>query len=223
MLKTVLFDLDGTLLDTAADFTRVLNRMLQQRQLPEVAYQQVRMQVSNGARAVVQLGFGTTPEQEDFAGLLEAFLDNYAENLADETSLFPGMDKVLDAIEARGQRWGIVTNKPWRFTEPLLQQLGLEQRCAVAICPDHVSQRKPHAEPILLACKKLGVTTREGIYVGDHLRDIDSGRNAGMATVACRYGYIEQSDNIDSWQADHIVDDTMQLHELLCVLSEQED
>ncbi|MBD2859925.1 phosphoglycolate phosphatase [Spongiibacter sp. KMU-158] len=219
MLKTILFDLDGTLLDTAADFTRVLNGMLAEHNLPARQYSEVRTQVSNGARAVVELGFGITPEHPDFQARLEAFLDRYADNLADETSLFEGMDTVLAEIEQRGQQWGIVTNKPSRFTLPLLEQIGLAERCAVAICPDHVTHRKPHAEPILLACSQLNSAVSEGIYIGDHLRDIESGRNAGMATIACRYGYIAEDENIEDWQADHIVDSAQDLGTLLTRLS----
>ncbi len=219
MIKTILFDLDGTLLDTAADFTRVLNAMLAKAGRAEVPYQLVRNQVSNGARAVVELGFGISPEDSSFPPLLERFLDNYAANLADETSLFPGMDQVLTQIEQRGQSWGIVTNKPSRFTDPLLAQIGLAERCAVAICPDHVTHRKPHPEPILLACQQLGCAPDEGVYIGDHLRDIESGRSAGMMTIACRYGYISEDDDLASWQANHIVENTTELALLLASLS----
>ncbi len=215
MLKAILFDLDGTLLDTAADFTRVLNDMLADRDLPLCQYHQVRANVSNGARAVLELGFGLDPEHPDFPPLLEEFFDRYQAKLADETSLFPGMDNVLQEIEARNQVWGIVTNKPARFTTPLLAELALDQRCAIAVCPDHVTHRKPHAEPLLLACTQLGCSPEQAIYIGDHLRDIESGRNAGIKTVACRYGYIPDSEDIHSWGADYIVDSTAELGQLL--------
>ena len=206
ILKAVLFDLDGTLLDTAADFTTVLNTLLQQHGRPTVDYHRVRQTVSDGARAVVSMGFEQDMESPGFDSLLQSFLDAYAQHLAVGTTLFPGMAEQLTEIENRGMQWGIVTNKPARFTEPLLEALELQQRCATAICPDHVSNRKPHPEPIYLACQQLGVHPRNAIYLGDHRRDIDAGRNAGMATVACRYGYIHDGDNIENWGADYIID-----------------
>lgn len=215
MLKAVLFDLDGTLLDTAADFARVLNSLLAEHQLPLQDYQAVRECVSSGARAVLALGFELAPESAEFAALLEEFLDRYAASLSEQTTLFPGMDQQLRNLEERGIAWGIVTNKPSRFTEPLLRQLQLDKRCATTICPDHVNNRKPHPEPIYLACKNLDIRPAEAVYVGDHRRDIDAGRNAGMKTIACRYGYIPSGDNIADWQADAIIDHAEQLEAAL--------
>ena len=148
MLKAVLFDLDGTLLDTATDFTRVLNGLLNEHQRPLQHYEAVRRRVSDGARAEVKLGFGIDPDHPDFAALLAAFLDRYETQIAVETTLFPGMDAQLRKLEAQGLKWGIVTNKPSRFTEPLLRALDLDGRCGSAICPDHVTHRKPDPEPI---------------------------------------------------------------------------
>lgn len=206
MLKAVLFDLDGTLLDTAADFTRVLNSLLSEHGLPLQHYDAVRHRVSDGARAVVNLGFSLTPEHPDFDGLLNAFLDSYEQALSEQTSLFPGMDEQLQALEARDIAWGIVTNKPERFTTPLLEQLGLTERCATAICPDHVRERKPAAEPILLACAQLGIRADEAVYVGDHRRDIEAGQNAQMPTIACRYGYVSEGETPEDWNPDRIID-----------------
>lgn len=205
-LNAVLFDLDGTLLDTAADFTAVLNAQLQAHGRPAVDYHRVRQSVSDGARAVVSMGFDSMVDAPGFETLLQSFLDAYAEHLAVGTTLFPGMAEQLTRIEQRGMQWGIVTNKPARFTEPLLVALGLDQRCAATVCPDHVSNRKPHPEPIYLACQQLGIHPRQAIYLGDHRRDIDAGRNAGMPTVACRYGYIHDDDRIEDWGADFIID-----------------
>lgn len=204
-LRAVLFDLDGTLIDTASDFTLVLNEMLGERQHPPQDYQAVRQQVSNGARAVLHLGFSITEDSPNFSELLNEFFDRYEQQLAVGSCLFPGMDAVLQNLEDNGINWGIVTNKPARFTTPLLQALKLDTRCAVAICPDHVRNRKPDPEPILLACEKIACRSDEAIYVGDHIRDIDAGRNANMPTVACRYGYIEDGENIEDWCADHII------------------
>jgi phosphoglycolate phosphatase len=216
MLKAVLFDLDGTLLDTAIDFTTVLNAMLTERQLAPQSYDEVRKRVSDGARAVVSLGFQKLQEDDaEFQELLKEFLDRYLAQLAVSTTLFPGMNEVLDHIETRGLKWGIVTNKPARFTMPLLAAMGLDQRCATAICPDHVTDRKPHPEPIYLACKEIACLPAHAIYIGDHRRDIDAGRNASMRTVACAYGYVSAGDSAASWNADYIVDQALDLIPLI--------
>lgn len=212
MLKALLFDLDGTLLDTAADFTRVLNGLLAEHQRPPQSYEAVRRCVSDGARAVLSLGFALTEDDPAFDALLQAFLDRYADSLSEQTSLFPGMDAQLQELEAAGTAWGIVTNKPERFTLPLLEQLGLAARCATTICPDHVSNRKPHPEPLYLACKQLNISPSQAIYVGDHRRDIDAGRSAGMKTIACRYGYIPAGEDIRDWRASAIIDHADQLN-----------
>ncbi|NKI16861.1 HAD-IA family hydrolase [Spongiibacter sp. KMU-166] len=215
MLKAVLFDLDGTLLDTATDFTRVLNGLLNEHQRPLQHYEAVRRRVSDGARAVVNLGFGIDPDHPDFAALLAAFLDRYETQIAVETTLFPGMDAQLRKLEAQGLKWGIVTNKPSRFTEPLLRALDLDGRCGSAICPDHVTHRKPDPEPIYLACKELGVNPKEAVYVGDHRRDIDAGRNAGMATIACAFGYISEGESVEDWLPDYIIHHADELETVL--------
>lgn len=218
MLKAVLFDLDGTLLDTAADFTTVLNSMLAARDLPLQNYEAVRQNVSNGARAVIKLGFSQDENTPGFAELLTEFLDHYADNLADHTTLFPGMAKVLEDLECWGLKWGVVTNKPARFTLPLLAALNLDKRCGPAICPDHVSRRKPDPEPLLLACEQLDIEPEQAIYVGDHVRDIEAGRAAAMPTIACRYGYISSDEDIASWQADYIVDQPAELADIVAAL-----
>ncbi|MDX1505884.1 MAG: HAD family hydrolase [Spongiibacter sp.] len=215
MLKAVLFDLDGTLLDTATDFTRVLNGLLNEHERPLQHYEAVRRRVSDGARAVVNLGFGIDPDHPDFAALLAAFLDRYETQIAVETTLFPGMDAQLRKLEAQGLKWGIVTNKPSRFTEPLLRALDLDGRCGSAICPDHVTHRKPDPEPIYLACKELGVNPKEAVYVGDHRRDIDAGRNAGMATIACAFGYISEGESVEDWLPDYIIHHADELETVL--------
>ncbi|CAA0078241.1 N-acetylmuramic acid 6-phosphate phosphatase [Zhongshania aliphaticivorans] len=215
MLQAVLFDLDGTLLDTAVDFTTVLNHMLSERGQALQDYAAVRQRVSDGARTVVQLGFH---QQDDLAGLLDEFLDRYLKQVSVSTTLFPGMTDVLNHIEERGLRWGIVTNKPLRFTTPLLAAMQLTERCSTVICPDHVTHKKPHPEPIYLACKEIDCLPVNTIYIGDHQRDIDAGRNANMRTVACRYGYISAADNLDSWGANYIVDTATDLIPLITQL-----
>ncbi|MBS3804338.1 MAG: HAD-IA family hydrolase [Oleiphilaceae bacterium] len=211
----VLFDLDGTLLDTAPDFVRCVNRLRASLDMSALPAETLRRSVSNGARAMIEIGFGLGPEDADYAGRHAAFLDLYEAEVAFETCLFPAMDALLQGLEAQGVPWGIVTNKPARFTVPLLAALNLDQRCRVAICPDHVAQRKPDPEALFLACREIGASPQASIYVGDHRRDIEAGRNAGMITVAARYGYIEDLSEVQSWQADHVIDSAPELAALL--------
>lgn len=200
----VLFDLDGTLIDTAPDFVRVLNAMRQRHGKNTLPADAIRAQVSNGARAMIQLGFGIGETDPEFAALRQEFLDDYLGNLAVDTCLFPGMDILLEQLESHNIPWGIVTNKPSRYALPLLEQLHLAERCAVTVCPDHVTHTKPDPEPIFLACEKIGVKAEHTWYVGDHDRDIEAGNRAGCTTFAVAWGYIGPDEDIQSWQADHI-------------------
>ncbi|MBE0485887.1 phosphoglycolate phosphatase [Marinobacter sp.] len=213
--SAVLFDLDGTLIDTAPDFIRCLNQLRQQHSLAPLPAEQIRRSVSNGARAMVRVGFGLEPEHEGYLEKHTAFLDLYEAGVAEETTLFEGMDRLLKNLETRAIPWGIVTNKPARFAAPLIGALGLAERCATLICPDHVTERKPHPEALFLACQQINAEPSEAIYVGDHERDIEAGRNAGMRTIAVRYGYIEQPESVDLWQADVIADTVADLAKLL--------
>jgi len=204
-IAAVLFDLDGTLVDTAPDFVRVLNQLRADDQLPPLPYDAIRNQVSNGARALVKLGFALDETSDDFARRLEKLLALYEQGLAVESRLFDGLDTSLRWLEQRNIPWGVVTNKPSRYTLPLLRGLQLDQRCAVTICPDHVTHKKPHPEPLLTACDRLSVDPLQTLYVGDHIRDIEAGRAAGNITIAAAWGYLEQDTNINDWQADVIV------------------
>ena len=212
---SVHFDLDGTLVDTAPDFHVVLNRVLEQAGRPPVSAERVRQQVSNGARALIRLGFGLTPSDDDFDLWLNRLLDAYEQHLDVETALFPGMAEVLDRLDRAGIPWGVVTNKPERFSVPVINGLGLGQRVGAIICPDHVQQRKPDPEGLFLACRQVGADPAHSLYVGEHQRDIEAGRNAGMRTIAVRYGYIEQPHAVDLWQADIIADTVSDLAKLL--------
>ncbi len=213
--SAVLFDLDGTLIDTAPDFIRCLNQQRQRYGLPALPADHIRRSVSNGARAMIRVGFGLEPEHPDYPARHAEFLDLYEAGVAVETTLFPGMDNLLAELELARIPWGIVTNKPIRFAAPLIQALGLAERCASLVCPDHVEQRKPHPEPLLLACNQIGAEPSRAIYVGDHERDIEAGRNAGMTTIAVRYGYIEEPETVDLWQADQVADTVSELAKLL--------
>ncbi|MDX1804871.1 MAG: HAD-IA family hydrolase [Alcanivorax sp.] len=205
-LEAVYFDLDGTLIDTAPDFFTVLNRLLEKHGRPTVSYSAVRANVSNGARALTELGFGVGPDDPSFAALLDELLAAYQGHLAVDTVLFPGMAEALDWLDHQGLPWGIVTNKPVRFTLPVLEGLKLHQRVGAVICPDHVKQRKPDPEGLLMAADRDRVSPARCLYVGDHLRDIQAGQNAGMATAVATFGYIDADDDPHGWQADYLLE-----------------
>lgn len=205
-LKAVLFDLDGTLLDTAPDFETVLNDMLRERGREPIPYLRIRQTVSEGARALITLGFRLAPTAPEFDSLHQDLLTRYESGLSQKTTLFDGMDEVLAFLEGAQLSWGIVTNKPQRYTDAILADLELAGRCATAVCPDHVAHRKPHPEPMLLACSQLRCNPAETIYIGDHRRDIEAGLNAGMQTIAAAWGYAHPEDPPHSWGADRIAE-----------------
>lgn len=214
-LQAVLFDLDGTLLDTAPDFIVVVNTLRQRHGKPPLDHQTIRDTVSNGARALVTLAFQLREGDEQFDTIRQQLLDLYEGHLAVHTRLFPGLDKLLDWLDQQQLPWGVVTNKPRRYAEPILQQLALAERCSVLVCPDDVRRTKPDPEPLLLACKKLRCFAENAIYLGDHRRDIEAGINAGMKTLAARYGYIDAGDAVEQWRADYIVDNAVDIQPLL--------
>jgi phosphoglycolate phosphatase len=215
MTEAVFFDLDGTLIDTAPDFYTVLNGMLREAGLAELPYEKVRAQVSNGGGAVVRAGFGGNVGEPEFDARLKEFLDRYVEHLAVGTTLFDGMELVLSRLEKNNIPWGIVTNKPARFTVPLLAGLKLTDRVGPVICPDHVAERKPHPEGLLNAAAMVGAEPSRCIYVGDHIRDIEAGRRAGMTTIGVLFGYLDKGEDPYAWQADHYAADTAELLQLL--------
>lgn len=204
-LRTILFDLDGTLADTAPDLAYALNRLREEQGLAPLPFAVIRPQVSHGGIALTRLGFGLDPGHPDFTALRQRLLDIYRENVARETRLFPGMIEVLEAIEARGMNWGVVTNKPAWLTEPLLEQLGVASRAACIVSGDTCANRKPHPEPMLHACHLAGSTAPQCLYIGDARRDIDAGRAAGMQTMVALFGYLGAEDRPHDWQADYLV------------------
>ncbi|EIK51727.1 phosphoglycolate phosphatase [Stutzerimonas stutzeri TS44] len=214
-LRAVLFDMDGTLLDTAPDFIAVAQAMRLARGLTPVPDQQIRDVVSGGARAMVLSAFDVDPMSDEFETLRLEFLERYQAHCAVFSRLYDGMEQLLQDIEQAKLIWGVVTNKPLRFAEPIMQQLGLASRSAVLICPDHVSRSKPDPEPMLLACSKLQLDPSTVLFVGDDLRDIESGRAAGSKTAAVRYGYIHPDDNPGLWGADVVVDNPLELRSVL--------
>ncbi len=202
-IKTVLFDLDGTLADTAPDLAYALNAVLTEQGRPSLSLDTIRPAASHGGMALVRCGFGERHPEEEALRL--RLLDIYQANIARETRLFPGMTEVLAGIEAGGLKWGVVTNKPAWLSEPLLDALGLSQRAACIVSGDTCEQSKPHPQPILHACRQIGAEARECLYVGDAERDIEAGRRAGTHTLAALFGYIGESDRPQDWGADALI------------------
>ena len=214
-IRAVLFDMDGTLLDSAPDFIAVSQAMRQARGLPAIDPQRVADVVSGGARAMVAAAFDCPPDSAEFEVLRLEFLERYQQGCAVFTRPYDGIPELLADIEKSKLLWGVVTNKPLRFAEPIMQQLGLAERSALLICPDHVKRTKPDPEPMLLACSKLGLQPGEILFVGDDLRDIESGRAAGTRTAAVTWGYIHPQDNPANWGADIVVDHPSELRKAL--------
>lgn len=204
--RCLLLDLDGTLVDTAPDMTGALNALRRENGLVELDPAIVRPHVSHGARALIRLGFGLLEDDPRFEPLRSRFLDIYAGRIAVESRLFPGMDEVLDEVESRGLCWGIVTNKPARFTQPLLTAIGLEPRAACVVCGDTTTRAKPHPEPMLHAARMVATPPASCLYVGDAQRDVEAGRRAGMRTLVACFGYLAESDRPGEWMADALVD-----------------
>jgi N-acetyl-D-muramate 6-phosphate phosphatase len=204
-VKAVLFDLDGTLIDSAPDLAGAANDMLVARGLPELPYGSFRPMVGSGARGMVGAAFGVAPDQVEFAALRDEFLSRYEQRMTQLTHVFADVLPVLSALEAAAIPWGIVTNKATRFASPLVEALNLHKRAAVLIAGDTTPHSKPHPEPLFEAARRIKVDPGECAYVGDDLRDIQAGHAAGMTTVAVRWGYLGFGDPIDAWGAHHIV------------------
>ena len=209
-IRGVLFDLDGTLLDTAPDLIRVLNQVRVEQGRPPLPYELARTQVSHGSSGLIRLGF------PDLSGdALEALrlrlLELYSAQLAIDTALFDGCATLLDALQARAMPWGIVTNKPGFLTTPLLATLGLDSRAGCVVSGDTLPQRKPHPAPLLLAASQLSLAPQQCLYVGDAERDVQSARAAGMPVLVARYGYLGPNDDPDSWQPDAHIDAPLQI------------
>lgn len=211
MIKAVLFDLDGTLADTARDLGAALNRLLAEEGLPPQPYEAVRPIASHGARGLVSLGFGIDKSHPRFEEYRLRFLDLYEHSFADETVLFDDINALLREINARGLKWGIVTNKPMRFTDRLVPALPFAVPPAVVVSGDTVGIAKPDPAPMLHAAQQIDIAPEHCLYVGDAERDIQAGRAVGMKTVLVNWGYIADSDDTDSWQADITIDQPLAL------------
>lgn len=209
-LRAVLFDLDGTLVDSAPDLCNAVNQVLASLGRPAVPLERLRQVVSKGGRAMLSVALPDLPEAEREA-LLPPFLAHYGKALAVDSTMFPGVAELLAAIEARGLRWGIVTNKPEGLAVGVVDGFGWTSRCAVLVGGDTLPKRKPDPAPLLLACERLGIAPDEAIYVGDDERDIVAARAAGMVSVAALWGYREPGDDPVLWKADHACNGALEL------------
>lgn len=210
-IRLVLFDLDGTLADTAPDLAAVANRQREARGLTPLPLDELRPVASHGARGLIGRALGVGPPSEEYEALKNEFYALYEAALCVHTQLFPGMPATLEVLEERGILWGIVTNKIRRFTDPLVEALGLGQRAACVVSGDTTPHAKPHPEPLLHAMRACGMTESAAVYIGDDRRDIEAGRAAGMRTVVASYGYLGNAADIDTWRADHAIETPPQL------------
>jgi phosphoglycolate phosphatase len=215
--RALLFDLDGTLVDTAPDLAAALNHTLVQHQQPSLPMARIRPVVSHGAQGLIRLGFGLTPEDVAFAPIREQLLAYYYQHLYQHSRLFPGMADVLACLTERQIVWGIVTNKPGWLTEPLLAGLQLTEQAAVIVSGDTCDRPKPDPAPIHYACEQLHLTPQATWYLGDAARDIQAGRAAGCVTVGAAYGYIHPDEQIADWSADHVIQRPADILDLLAV------
>lgn len=214
-LKAVIFDLDGTLVDTADEFIPVVQRLRAEHGREEMDPERIRASVSNGARALVSLGLNMEEEEPEFESKRLRLLELYSEVLGTVALPYPGIKSLLTHLQSRGVRWGICTNKPRAYTAPLLERLNIQPPPGSVVCPDDIVNRKPHPESLYRNCLELQCAPHESIYIGDHLRDIEAGRRAGMYTIAAAYGYIEAGDNPLSWGANAQAQSSEELHELI--------
>jgi phosphoglycolate phosphatase len=216
MIRAVLFDLDGTLADTALDLGAALNHMLVEHELPPQPYAAVRPIASHGARGLIKLGFKMDGDHPEFQRLRARFLDLYDQHFDQTTVLFPEVEELIIQLTERGLPWGIITNKPMRFTDRLVPALRFPNIPAVVVSGDTAGAPKPDPRPMLHAAEVLGIPAEECIYIGDAERDIQAGKAVGMKTVIANWGYIsEDEDKPEDWGADYEIDHPLQLLELL--------
>ena len=220
-IRAVLFDLDGTLIDSAPDFIPAVNQLRAEHKLTALNDAHIRATVSNGARALVSLALGIQADDNNFEKNRQRFLELYTKNLGCYSHAFEGMRELLGALKKNNIQWGIATNKPERYTRPLLEKLNFLPAPDCVICPDHVAEPKPHPASLQLACQQLKRNPEELIYVGDHRRDIDCGKQARAITIAALYGYIENGDNPEDWGADYSVNRVEELWPLIQQLIEK--
>jgi len=210
-IQAVLFDLDGTLADSAPDLALALNLLLAEHGRDAVPLAITRPHTSSGARGLIKAGFGIDADHPDYPALKERFLDLYEQNLSVHTALFEGVAAMLDALEQRNIRWGIVTNKAKRFTGAVVAGIGLAERSACTVSGDTTAYAKPHPAPLLHAAEQINIAPAHCIYVGDDLRDIQAARAAGMGALAAAYGYLGVDGDPHDWNADAVITDPREL------------
>jgi 2-phosphoglycolate phosphatase len=210
-IRTVLFDLDGTLLDTAPDLAQALNAVRIENNRPPLPYEAIRPVVSHGGIALIELGFELEQSDPAFDPLRQRLLEIYRENISRLTRPFPGITELLEKLEKRGLSWGVVTNKPGWLTDPLLKDLDLYDRAVAVVSGDTLDERKPHPAPMLYACELANSEPGQCVYIGDAQRDIEAGINAGMHTLVALFGYLQEQDDPRNWQADDMIETPMEL------------
>jgi len=211
MIAAILFDLDGTLIDTAPDMGAALNNLLIEEGLAPIPLKIIRPYVSQGALVLTRLGFSEQVTESEIEPLRLRYLDHYRAIVADDSVLFDCFEEVLNRLEEQNIPWGIVTNKPQWLTTPLLEHMGLHKRAAVVICGDTLEKRKPHPLPLIVAAETIGIACKNCVYVGDDPRDIEAGRAAKMKTLIAAYGYISKDTSLDEWQAEGIIESPLDL------------
>jgi len=214
-VKAVLFDLDGTLADTSPDMSAALNRLLVKYGRPEVDHAHARNHTSQGSIALIKLGFEEPIKEQQMHILRDEFLKLYADNLCRQTTLFPGVSEVLQSLDTTVMPWGIVTNKPGNLAEPLLQELGIAANAACIVSGDTLARRKPDPDQLHHAANILDIEEHNILYMGDDPRDIQAGKAAGMKTAVAAYGYIQDSEDLLSWDADIVFDQALDLKDWL--------
>ncbi|HLY95933.1 MAG: HAD-IA family hydrolase [Sideroxydans sp.] len=201
MAKAALFDLDGTFADTAPDLAAALNHVRALHDLPPLPIEIVRLQASNGSRGLLKLGLDIEPDAPNYDALRDVFLQHYEAHICDHTTLFPGMAALVSELERHELPWGIVTNKPHRYTVPLMEKLGYAKRAACLVSGDTCARSKPHPMPLLHAADLMGVAPEDCLFLGDDLRDMEAADAAGMAGIIATYGYVDPAADLDGWPA----------------------
>lgn len=214
-MSVILFDLDGTLVDTAQDLGAALNIQLQRHGQPTLPAEIIRPVASHGSRGLLALGFNIFPADSNFLAMRDEYLDIYEEVLTHSPALFDGMLEVLNAIEQKGGQWGIVTNKPSRFTTPIMQTMQLDKRAACVISGDDAPRPKPYPDTLLMACDIMQVRPEQCLYIGDAARDIEAGKAAGMRTAVALYGYLGEEDDPESWGSDLMIAHPLDILDLI--------
>ena len=216
-IRAVLFDLDGTFADTAPDLAAALNHTRATRNLPPLPLAILRLHASNGSRALLKAGFNIEPDAPDYDLLRDIFLDYYEHNICVHTKLFDGMAELVDQLEQRAIKWGIVTNKPHRYTVPLMQALGYAERAGCIVSGDTCARAKPHPDPLLKAGQILGIAPAQCLYLGDDERDMQAANAAAMPGIIAVFGYISPDANPDAWNAHGTVSTPMELLDFLAI------